>query len=73
MREVRAVSGGIGDKVGYRLLQDMGGRWVDVDDYQFDTISEAVAMLTDYQEEEPGSTFAVARLELAMISRPEKP
>jgi len=63
--------GRIGDKVGYRLLESVGGKWVDVDGYEFDTISAGVAMLRDYQEEAPGSTFAVASLELVMISRPD--
>ena len=63
--------GKIGDNVGFRLLEVIGDQWADVDGYEFDTVSEAVCMLRDYQEESPKSTFAVARLELVMISRPD--
>jgi len=62
--------GKIGDKAGYRLLQSVGGQWIDVDNYEFDNIAQAVTMLRDYQEEDPQYTFAVARLELVMIGRP---
>jgi len=63
--------GKIGDKVGYVLLQDHAGEWVNVDGYEFDTIGQAVAMLRDYQEEDTRSTFAVGRTHLVMISRPD--
>jgi hypothetical protein len=64
--------GRIGDKVGYALLQEHAGEWVNVDGWQFDNITQAVGMLKDYQEEDLITTFAVARLELVMISRPDE-
>jgi hypothetical protein len=62
-----------GDKVGYLVLSEHAGQWIDTDCPRMDTIGQAFRMLTDYQEEEPGVTFAVGRVELAMISRPHTP
>jgi hypothetical protein len=45
---------------------------VHVDTLEFDTMTQAVVMLKDYQEEDPRTTFAVGRVELVMISRPEQ-
>lgn len=67
----KAAVGRIGDKIGYVLLQEHAGQWMNVDCYEFDTITQAVAMLKDYQEEDPRVTFAVGRVELVMISRPD--
>jgi hypothetical protein len=63
--------GKIGDKVGYAVLSKHAGHWVETDCPHLDTISQALGMLSDYQEEEPGTTFGVARLELVMISYPD--
>lgn len=60
-----------GDVAGYVLLQEHAGDWVNVDDWQFDSIAKAVSMLEDYQEESPTVTYAVGRIQLSMISRPE--
>jgi len=64
--------GKIGDKVGYAVVkQNPFGRWLETDCPQMDTIGQAVGMVNVYQENRPETTYAVARLELVMISRPD--
>ena len=66
------MSGMIGDKVGYRVVQLHARHWVETDCPAMDTISQSVGMLRQYQHDDPATTYAVARLELVMISRPDK-
>lgn len=63
-------AGKIGDKVGYRVMQLHARYWVETDCPAMDTISQAVGMLQNYQQDGPTGTYAVARMELVMISRP---
>lgn len=63
--------GKIGDKVGYRVVQLHARYWVETDCPSMDTITQAVGMLRTYQQEDPAGTYAVARQELVMISRPD--
>lgn len=66
------TKGRIGDKVGYVVVkQARWGGWDETNSAQMDTISQAVGLVRRYQEDDPRSTYAVARLELTMISRPE--
>ena len=65
--------GKIGDKVGYRVVNLHAGYWVETDCPSMDTNGQAVGMLRNYQQDDPAGTYAVARLNLVMISRPEKP
>lgn len=62
----------IGQRVGYRVVkQNPFGRWLETDCPQLDTMGQAVGMVRTYQQERPETTFAVARLELVMISSPD--
>ena len=66
--------GKIGDRIGYAVVkQNPFGRWLETDCPQMDTIGQAVGMVKAYQDARPQSTYAVARLELVMISRPDEP
>jgi len=63
----------IGQRVGYVVVkQNPFGQWLDTDCPQLDTIGQAVGIVRHYQADRPETTFAVARLELVMISRPDK-
>jgi hypothetical protein len=63
----------IGDKVGYvALRQDRWGGWDETNSTQMDTIGQAVGLIRRYQEEDPKATYAVGRIELVMISRPDE-
>ena len=61
-----------GDKAGYVLLEldPQNGRWITLDSDIFPRIIDAVDVLKDYEVGRP-RTYAVGRIELAMISRPE--
>ncbi|MDQ5860690.1 MAG: hypothetical protein M3536_00305 [Actinomycetota bacterium] len=65
------MSGRIGDKVGYRVVQVHANHWVETDCPTLDHISQAVGMIRSYQQADPATTFGVARMELVMISRPD--
>ena len=72
-REKGREVGKIGDKVTYAVMkQNPFGQWLETDCPTMGTMGQAVGMVRHYQEDRPGSTFAVARLELVMISRPSK-
>jgi hypothetical protein len=62
--------GKIGDKVGYRVVQLHAGYWVETDCPSMDTIGQAAGMLENYQQDDPAGTYAIAKQELVMISRP---
>lgn len=61
-----------GDKAGYVLLEmdPQSGRWSTLDSDVFRLVTDAVDILRDYEAERP-RTYAVGRIELAMISRPK--
>lgn len=64
--------GKIGDKVGYAIVKrNQFGQWLETDCPTMDAIGQAVGMIRIYQKDRPHTTFAVARLELVMISRPD--
>lgn len=63
--------GKIGDKIGYSVMQLRGRHWVETHCPTLDTITQAEGMLRQYQHADPAITFAIARLELVMISRPD--
>ena len=66
------MSGKIGDKVGYAVMkQNQFGQWLETDCPTMDTIGHAVGMVRHYQQARPETTYAVARLELVMISWPD--
>ena len=68
------MSGQIGDKVGYAVMQlDRFGLWSKASSVTFGDIGRAVATIEDFErhDDEP-ATYAVARLELVMISRQDK-
>lgn len=66
------MNGQIGDKVGYAVVkQNRFGQWLETDCPTMDTMGQAVGMVRHYQKDRPESVFAVARLELVMISRPD--
>ncbi|WP_455833728.1 hypothetical protein [Pseudarthrobacter siccitolerans] len=67
------MSGQIGDQVGYVVVkQDRWGGWDETNSVQMETCSQAVGMVKRYREDNPAGTYAVARLQLVMISRPEE-
>lgn len=62
----------IGDKIGYVVVKlDRWGGWDETNCTQMDSIGQGVAMVRRYQDDDPKGTYAVARLELVMISRPD--
>jgi hypothetical protein len=64
----------IGDKAGYAVMQlDRFGLWSKASSVTFSDIGRAVATIEDFErhDEEP-ATYAVALLELVMISRASK-
>ncbi len=62
----------IGQRVGYVVVkQNQFGQWLETDCPQMDTMGQAVGIVRMYQQDRPDTTFAVARLELVMISHPE--
>lgn len=71
--------GAIGDKAGYMVMEwnRAWGGWEQAQDWDesptiHDTISEAVDELEYTQQRFPKDTYAVAKLGLVMISRPDK-
>jgi hypothetical protein len=63
--------GKLGDKVGYRVVQLHARHWMETDCPSMDHVSQAVGMLRNYQQEDPAGTYAVAKQEIVMISRPD--
>jgi len=64
----------IGDKVGYAVMQlDSFGLWSKASNVTFGDIGRAVATIDDFErhDDEPHA-YAVARLELVMISQAAK-
>lgn len=64
--------GMVGDKVGYVVVKRVDSQWRSIGGPRTDTVSEAVGILRTCQVGRPDATFAVARLELVMISRPDE-
>lgn len=60
----------IGKKVGYAVVkQNQFGQWIETDCPTMDSIGQAEGIVRHYQKDQPETTFAVARLELVMISK----
>lgn len=69
--EPKPPAGAIGDKAGYVVLQQHHGLWIGTDGAMMDDIGRAVGRLRTHQEKSPERTYAVGRLEVVMISRPD--
>ena len=71
---VTAPAERIGEKVGYAVMQlDRFGLWSNASGVTFGEISRAVATIDDFERhDDHPATYAVARLELVMISRPDE-
>ena len=62
-----------GQTAGYLVLKaDRFGNWHETNAAMMDTIGQGVAMVRRYQDDDPTSTYAVGKVTLSMISRPDE-